>query len=692
MPCKKCDGFDVKGEGGYVVGPGSTHPSGKKYKIVRGDMSKIPVIEAELLGFTGGDSEPERKPQGWQDEILQDVPDGERHTRMTQLVGRWIGKGLSDAEILAAASGATSTWKPPLPEKDIMATIKSLRGKEGRKPPPADPGEPVKDYGHAAVLARHFTGRFRWAPHLGSWMEWTEKVWRQQEEERVAKISSDVLRREYASQIAAAADKNTLVRLMALVRDTCVFSRITAALSFLKGWDGILTRAEEWDADPWALNVLNGIIDLHTGNLGPHDPEKLITKLAPVSFNPDAKGPTWQKHLELFLPNESIRRQVQRDLGMSLVGTVVDEILPIWFGDGGNGKSTTTGVFRKVLGDYTREAAPNLLVLQKFEQHPTEIAELAGRRIIFSSEIGQGKRLDEQRVKQLTGGGQPKRAHFMRQDNFDVEQTFTIFMLVNAHPVITGTDHAIWRRVRLIPWSVKISDDEKLPQNEIVKLLSAEGSAILNWILAGLDDWQKDRRWMAPEVRAATADYRAEQDRVGAFLADVCEEGAHFTVPVGELYERYAGSERAKIDRMAYDKIVGWCDEVGEDALGKTAFARRLKERGKSTKKVGHDKISVWFGLRLKRTENVTLRTRADSSPCSPLELELVGGEQENKSATVRKPGNDLELVDSEALLANELKLRNYLDDETIPLEIREKRAGEYQALVEEIARREKEE
>ena len=359
-----------------------------------------------------------------------------------------------------------------------------------------------------------------------------------------------------------------------------------------------------------------------------HDPKRLMTKIAPVNFDPDAKGPTWTAHLERFLPNENIRRQVQRDLGIALVGTTIEEMLPIWYGTGANGKTTTAKVIRRVLGDYVGEAAPNLLIQTKFERHPTEIADLASRRIVFSSEVGQGKRLDEELVKRLTGGD-IKKGRYMRQDFFEFEQTFTIFMIVNHHPMITGTDHAIWRRVRLIPWTVQIPEEEQLPQETIIERLVAEGSAILNWLLAGLADWKQDRKWMAPEVKAATAEYKAEQDRLGSFLADCCEQAPHYTVPAGELYE-------------VYEK---WCKEAGEEALGKTAFGKRLKEQGKASKKAGHENITFWFGLRLKRspiTNNNDLRTDANRSVCSPIEEGLSREEQENGFATVRKDENEL--------------------------------------------------
>ena len=447
-------------------------------------------------------------------------------------------------------------------------------------------------------------------------MSWSGQVWKPVEEEWVAKQAADTLRAEYASQLTITKDKDTIAGLLALIRETCIFARIVAALSFLKGWDGILTRTDEWDTDPWLLNVANGTLDLRTGQLGPHDPDRLLTKLAPVDFKPEETGSAWRAHLDRFLPNESVRRQVQRDLGMSLVGTTIEEMLPIWYGDGANGKSTTARVLRRILGDYVNEAVPNLLIQTKFERHPTEIADLAGARLVFSSEVGQGKQMDEELVKRLTGGD-VKKGRYMRQDFFDIEQTFTIFLIVNHHPGITGTDHAIWRRVRLIPWTVQIREADRLPQEEIINRLAEEGSSVLGWLVAGLADWQKDRGWIASEVKAATAAYRAEQDRLGAFLGEACEEAPHYTVLVGDLYEVY----------------VKWCAEIGEDALGKTAFGNRLKERGKTTKRTAQG-ARRWFGLRLNRakTHPVTL---GDASTVSPLEKELAPDKHVNKSPKV---------------------------------------------------------
>jgi len=440
-----------------------------------------------------------------------------------------------------------------------------------------------KDYGHALVLSRLFLHRYRYAVHRGAWLEYADGVWRQVPEERVARVASENLRAEYAKQLAVASGKEEIERLTLAVKDTCYYARMTGALAFLRGWDDILTYSHEWDANPWLLNVANGTVDLRTLELLPHDPADLLTKQAPVSYNPYAKSAAWEAHVARFLPNPNIRRQVQRDLGLALVGATLDEVLPIWYGCGANGKSTTAKVLMGVLGDYACKAAPNLLVQSRFETHPTGVADLAGRRLVFSVEVDDGKRLAEALVKDLTGGDR-KKARFMRQDFFEFEQTFSIVLVTNHRPVVQGTDDGIWRRIRLVPWEHRIPDAEKRPQDVVVAELVAEGSAVLNWLLEGLADWQHDQRWLAPEVVAATEAYRLEQDVLGGFLGECCELNPRFTVAVGALYE-------------AYTK---WCNEAGEEPVSKTRFGNLLRQRGIGQAQVGHEKTRKWIGIRLR--------------------------------------------------------------------------------------------
>ncbi|MGQ9553392.1 MAG: phage/plasmid primase, P4 family, partial [Anaerolineae bacterium] len=578
-------GLDLKGDGGYVIAPPSIHPSGWPYDFeVQGHPDDVPLAEMPqwllaLVAEKAGNGHRQGEP------LADTIPAGQRNRTLASLAGTLRRRNMSQVAAEAALLAENQArCRPPLPEAEVLAIVASVyRYAPGEPAPlPQEAESMQKDYGHADRLSRHFLGRFRWATHLGSWMEWTGAVWRPVAEERVAKMASDTLRGEYAALLATAA-RQDIPHLAGLLRDACTYARITGALAFLKGWDNILTGAYEWDTDPWLLNVANGLLDLHTGELRPHSPGDLCTKLAPVTYDPQAKGEHWQQHLDRFLPNPNVQRQVQRDLGLALVGATLEEALPLWFGSGANGKTTTARALQTVLGDYAKRAAPNLLVQSRNERHPTEIADLCGARLVFSVEVDEGKRLAEALVKDLTGGDR-KKARLMRQDFFEFEQSFSIVLIVNHKPVITGCDDGIWRRVRLIPWQYRIPEAERRPQEEVVAELVADGSAILNWLLAGLRDWQGNRHWLAPAVQAATDAYRAEQDVLAGFLAECCQLGPRYTAPVGELYEAYTA----------------WCAGAGEEALGKARFGDSLKRRGLGQKRVGNERTRRWVGLRLR--------------------------------------------------------------------------------------------
>lgn len=446
--------------------------------------------------------------------------------------------------------------------------------------------ERLGDYGHARALSGLMTGEYRWVRQWKSWLGYRAGRWQPIDSAEIAVDGSERLRTYYAPWIAAAPGKEAFEARAKYAAQTYRYNGMTAALSFLRGWDGFKTEAEAFDTDPWLLNVANGTLDLRTGELLPHDPAHLLTKQAPVAYDPAARPKRWAEHVELFLPDDKIRKQVQRDLGTALVGATLEEMLAIWYGLGANGKSTTARVVMSVLGDYGISAARDLLLRKKHEEHPTALADLAGRRLVFSAEADDGQRLNESLVKDLTGGDR-KKARFMYGDFFEFEQTFSIVLFVNHKPVITGTDDGIWRRLRLVPWAYQIPPAERRPQEEVVSELLAEAPAILNWLLDGLRDWQDDPHWIAPAVQAATAAYRKEQDRLGGFVGDCCELGTYYTVTVADLYERYTA----------------YCQTEDEEPLSKRAFGKNLRDRGLETKRATGG-AREWHGIRLQRASD----------------------------------------------------------------------------------------
>jgi putative DNA primase/helicase len=439
----------------------------------------------------------------------------------------------------------------------------------------------TEDKAHASELTRRLKGQYRYIWQWKRWYGWDGRVWAEVPVERVALHASEVLRALYAERLGETNDKHEMAHWAKLAQQTCRIDSMLRALRFLGASDGFMTETSDLDADLWLLNLENGILDLRTRTLRPHAPEALMTKLAPVRYDPSAEAPLWREHTRYFLPSDSIRRQVQRDLGTALVGAHLEESLPIWYGKGGNGKTTTMLVVMELLGDYAKSAAPGLLLQKKYEAHPTEIADLRGARIVTSVEPDEGLRLNASKVKELTGG-ERRKARYMRADFFEYEPTDTIFLIANHRPQVWDMSEGIWRRLRLVPWEQEVEKHKQRDQSEVVAELVAEGSGVLNWLLDGLADRMADRSWVAPEVLAATEDYRDDEDPIAPFLFECCVLKSHCTVAIAELYE-------------AYTK---WCARTGTSPMGKRTFGNVLRAKGLDTRK-GAKGVREWSGIGL---------------------------------------------------------------------------------------------
>jgi putative DNA primase/helicase len=317
------------------------------------------------------------------------------------------------------------------------------------------------------------------------------------------------------------------------------------------------------DRDSWLLNCPNGTVELKTGKLREHRREDYITKLCPAVFMPDAKAPTWLAFLEnIFEENSDLIGFVQRLCGYCLTGDVSEQVLPIFYGVGANGKSTFVNAILNMLGvDYSIKAPQDFLVRKKQDAHPTEIADLFGKRLIAAVETDEGRRLAESLVKELTGGDRI-RARRMREDFWEFAPTHKVILACNHKPEIRGTDYAIWRRIRLVPFNVIIprnQQDKKLP-----KKLHAELPGVLAWCVRGCLDWQRDGLGYPLDVERATESYRSDQDLLGTFFLERCVTGPAFKARAGELYETYKKH----------------CESTGEFALSQRRFGAQLSERG----------------------------------------------------------------------------------------------------------------
>jgi putative DNA primase/helicase len=455
-------------------------------------------------------------------------------------------------------------------------------------PPPVDPvgrapvGRPRTETGNAERLVDRYGRDLRFCHPWGAWLRWDGTRWKRDDTGTVRSWAKDVVRAIYG-EAAAADDLEARKALADWAKRSETAAARAAMIKLAESEPGIPILPEDMDRDRFLLNVLNGTVDLRTGRLRPHDRADNITKLAPVAFDPEATAPTFLAFLERVLPDPDVRAFVRRAVGYGFTGETFEQCLFFLYGGGANGKSTLISVLQDLLGDYGRQAAPELLVSRGGDRHPTELADLFGARLVSSIEVDEGKRLAETLVKQMTGGDKLK-ARFMRQDFFEWTPSHKLLLAANHRPEIRGTDWAIWRRIHLVPFAVTIPEAER--DSKLGEKLRAELSGILNWALAGCLDWRRDGLGVPQAVRAATEAYRAEQDILAVFLSEKCVLDPQAFVASGALYRTYAA----------------WCEENGVRPLSSTAVGRRLAERGLTT---GRDTkgARVWRGIRLRQPD-----------------------------------------------------------------------------------------
>ena len=327
----------------------------------------------------------------------------------------------------------------------------------------------------------------------------------------------------------------------------------------------VVIHHSELDQFPSLINASNGTVDLKNGQLRPHDRAHLLTHCLEIPYVPNAAAPRWLAFLHsTFGGDAELIQFVQRAVGYSLTGDVREQVLLICHGVGSNGKSVFLNLLRKLLGSLAIQAAPDLLMADKQRRHPTEQADLYGKRIIVCQETGEGRRFNETLVKQLTGGD-GIRARRMHEDFWEFNPTHKLWISTNHKPEIRGTDYAIWRRIRLIPFNVTFTDDGEPRKNPAMeRQLTAELPGILAWAVAGCLDWQRHGLQQPDAVKSATADYQAEQDVLATWLADCCVIEKRCEVKASELYASWRR----------------WCEQRGEYVESQTKWGKRLTERG----------------------------------------------------------------------------------------------------------------
>lgn len=419
----------------------------------------------------------------------------------------------------------------------------------------------LTDFGNAERLIYHHGQDLHWDVRRGKWLYWNKKYWEIDESGTITRLAKDVARQLY-SEAASIEDSAIRKEISKYARSCESRAKILAMIELAKSLEYITILPDQLDKDPWKLNVQNGTIDLKTGQIGTHKRDDLITKILPVAYNPSAKCPTWLMFLDRIMDgNLDLIRFLQKAIGYSLTGSISEQCIFILYGGGANGKSVFLSTISFLMGDYAAQSPISTLTVKKGESVPNDLARLKGKRFVSASESEVGQMLAESLIKQLSGEDKLS-VRFLHQEFFEYMPEFKVWLATNHLPRIRGTDHGIWRRIRLIPFNVTIKDDEKDP--ELIGKLRNELPGILAWAIDGLRLWQKEGLKSPEIITNATSQYREQSDAIGLFVEEECSIGENLRVMAKDIFR-------------AYQK---WCEENEEHTLSKRQFSQKMIERG----------------------------------------------------------------------------------------------------------------
>jgi putative DNA primase/helicase len=499
-------------------------------------------------------------------------------------------------------SNKSSTASPPSGRR-----TSSGGGKRNSRPPNETEQElnrwlahlPLTDPGNSERFVERFGHQFKWCAVIG-WFVWDSKRWTTQSADAlVAKAVHETVRliKTEAKTIEGTEDdyvvkesKDKVTMRSDMVAAWCVSSQGAAHFGCIaKTAAAYLEIAvDAFDADPMKINVLNGMLvvkregDGERIRLKPHDPSDLITKLAPVVYDPAAKCPQYDRFLEKVQPDEETRNFLHQWGGLSLTGDMSEAKLVVLWGKGRNGKTTLLETWATIAGDYGSSCPIETFLdtgrARRGGEPTPDLAMLTGVRYLRTSEPERGAKLAEALIKLVTGGDRLRVRHLNRPF-FELAPQFKLTISGNYRPKIRGSDEGIWSRVVLQPFTVFIEKKDR--DTHLKTKLEAEKSGILNRLLQGLREWLVNGGLALPKTAIeATAAYRTDSDSLGRFLATCVVDSIGKRTKSSELHEVY----------------VAWAKANGEDEWSNKGFSQAMTERGYTKK---HSDVIWWLDIEL---------------------------------------------------------------------------------------------
>lgn len=511
----------------------------------------------------------------WPEKPLEDG--GGRELNMLRFAHSLRGQGYPQAEIEAECLKArTERYAPGCELTEAAVLDRARRGMKSTEEENNDPqvksraitevllsdiGECLNDAGNSDRFVMAWGENVRYVPELKAWLLWREGHWRFDHTGAIIDMAKVIARSLYTE---AANTKNQATRgsIARWANSSLQITRLKAMIELAQ--PALAVSVTRLDADPWLLGVQNGAVNLRTGEFREAEQGDLITKLANVSYDPDATCTNWAVFLQSCMAgNKDLMDLLQLAGGYSLTGLTSEQVFFFLYGTGANGKSTFVNALREIMGANGMQSQSETIMAQRTvsASGPTpEIARLAGVRFVAMVETEDGQRLAESRLKQLTGGD-AMTARILHGNQFDFVPVLKLWLSGNHKPVIRGDDLGIWRRIVLIPFEVAVAAEQR--DKKLASKLRAEYPGILNWLIRGCLNWQKTGLLIPPEVSKQVDQYKSSMDLLGQWLTDRC---------VNNPQEKYQA-------RAAYESFARWCKEGGHLPISEVRFSQKMAER-----------------------------------------------------------------------------------------------------------------
>ncbi|MFA0888143.1 MAG: phage/plasmid primase, P4 family [Synergistales bacterium] len=538
--------IDVRGEGGYVVAPPSLHSMGTNYMWVNAGhppaaLSCEWINLLSTLKFHVGDPNEKGEKIPIVEIAEETFGEGTRNDNLFRTACSLVRKGSPKRTVLESIKAMNeAVCTPPLDEGEVDRIVESAWSYKAVNMTEKNSERQIRlglsDKGNAERLEALYGDRLLWNTDEERFMIYDGQVWNRDSGTIAENMALKVVER-----LAAEGESLNDPKDRALMNDFALKcqtpTRIKAALEIYQMNTEKNTRLDDFERHPHLLNCANGIVDLRSGNLLPHDPSLKLLSLAPVEYHRDAKSPLWEKFLsEVFLNNADAINSFKRQIGYLVTGEMKEQKFFLWLGNGRNGKSTIRNILSGVLGDYIGDTSSSAFTAKRYNSESYELADQVKKRMIFSAETTNAFQLDEPLIKAISGGD---RCTFraIYQEPITTYPTFKIVIPCNRMPEIKGTDDGIWDRCHFLHFKRKFEGKERVQDYHKVLLTEKEG--IFAWMVESAMEWYKGGLSVSEESKEMNSMFRSASDALGQFLEEECEIGYGHEAGATNLYERY---------------------------------------------------------------------------------------------------------------------------------------------------------